>query len=329
MYFRYAIVQRYYFFRVSHSPHLKLLVNHNEIHIFVEIMTQEKNIFAKFWGWFAGRHQISIDATDNNTDAWFVVVRPWQVLLGLVALIALMMFAAIGIVAYTPILDMIPGTPGEKSRNLLIDNIVRLDSMEREMNNLLVYSDNISLIVDGKTPIIRNVEMVGDSIDIKSKELIPTSAADSALRAQIEGTGEYSIAAAAAARKSTRSQLDMLPPVQGVITQRFDPKNEAFGVRLRVEASATVSAVKDGTIVAGYWSPDDGYVITIQHSDNLLSTYKRNTTLQKGVGARVRAGEVIATAGEAETGEADKSSEVELELWYKGTPIDPEGYIVF
>lgn len=294
-------------------------------------MTQNKNIFAKFWGWFAGRHQISIDSADNTSDAWFVVVRPWQVLLGVVAMLALMMFTAIGIVAYTPILDMIPGTPGEKSRNLLIDNIVRLDSMEREMNNLLVYSDNISLIVDGKTPIVRNVEMVGDSIDIKSKELIPTSAADSALRAQIEGTGEYSIAAAAAARKSTRAQLDMLAPVQGVITRRFDPKNEAFGVRLRVEASATVSAVKDGTIVAGYWSPDDGYVVTIQHSDNLLSTYKGNTTLQKGVGAHVRAGEVIATAGEAD---ADKSSEatpseVELELWYKGAPIDPEGYIVF
>ncbi|MBR5455158.1 MAG: M23 family metallopeptidase, partial [Rikenellaceae bacterium] len=97
----------------------------------------------------------------------------------------------------------------------------------------------------------------------------------------------------------------------------------------RVEASATVSAVKDGTIVAGYWSPDDGYVVTIQHSDNLLSTYKRNTTMQKSVGARVRAGEVIATAGEADANETEKNSEVELELWYKGTPIDPEGYIVF
>ena len=97
---------------------------------------------------------------------------------------------------------------------------------------------------------------------------------------------------------------------------------------------AYVNGCVDGTIVAGYWSPDDGYVVTIQHSDNLLSTYKRNTTLQKSIGARVRAGEVIATAGEAETTETEKSSEttpseVELELWYKGTPIDPEGYIVF
>ena len=249
--------------------------------------------------------------------------------MGIAALLMLLMGAAIGVVAYTPILDMIPGTPGEKSRNLLIENIVRLDSLEREMNNLLVYSDNISLIVDGKTPIVRNVEMVGDSIDIKSKEMISTSAADSALRAQIEGTGEYSIAAAAA-RKNIRTQLDMLPPTQGVVTRKFDPKNGAFGVCLSVEPSATVSAVKDGTIVASYWSPDDGYVITIQHSDNLLSTYKHNTTLQKNVGAHVRAGEVIATVGESTTTEGDKTAEaLEVELWYKGTPIDPEGYIVF
>ncbi|MBP3426625.1 MAG: M23 family metallopeptidase [Rikenellaceae bacterium] len=301
-------------------------------------MAQSKNIFMRFWRWFAGRHKLSIDRTDDSPEAWFVVIRPWQVLMGFVAFLMLLMAAAIGVVAYTPILDMIPGMPGEKSRNLLIDNIIRLDSLEREMNNLLVYSDNISLIVDGKTPIVRNVEMVGDSINIKSKELIATSAADSALRAQIEGSGEYSIAAAAAARKSIRGSLDLLPPVQGSVTTSFDPKNQVFGVRLRVESSATVSAVKDGTIVAGYWSPDDGYVITIQHSDNLLSTYKHNSTLQKSVGAHVRAGEVIATVGDAESGETNKNAtaadssettEVELELWYKGTPIDPEGYIVF
>ncbi|MBQ8863921.1 MAG: M23 family metallopeptidase [Rikenellaceae bacterium] len=298
-------------------------------------MADTKNIFSKFWVGLTARHKISIDRTDDNPEAWFVVIRPWHIIIGGVALVLLMMALAMALVAYTPILDMIPGNPGAKSRALLIDNIVRLDSLEREMNNLLVYSDNISLIVDGKTPIVRNVEMVGDSIEVKSKQTIPVSAADSALRAQIEGTGEYSIAAAAAARKNTRVSLEMLPPVQGVVTSGFNPKEGAYGVRLKVEPSSTVSAVKDGTIVAGYWSPDDGYVITIQHSDNLLSTYKRNSTLQKTVGAHVRAGEVIATVGDSDTPETDKATtegapiEVELELWYKGTPIDPEGYIVF
>ncbi len=300
------------------------------------IMTERKNIFTRVWHGIVDRHRLSFDPVGEGDGGWVMFVRPWHMLVGFAALVAVLFVVALLTVAYTPILDMIPGNPGAKSRQLLIDNIVRLDSLEREMNHLLVYSDNISLIVDGKTPIVRNVEMVGDSIDIKSKEMVPASAADSALRAQIEGTGEYSIASAAASRKSSRASLELLPPVQGAVTAKFDPKNEVFGVRLMVAPSSTVSAVRDGTVVANYWSPDEGYVITIQHSDNLLSTYKRNTTLQKSAGAHVRAGEVIATIGDADSSTEDSATAAEgdkmpfeLELWYKGTPIDPEGYIVF
>lgn len=296
-------------------------------------MSNSRNIFYRIWDGLVGRHKLSVESAEERDGGWSLMIRPWHLLVGFVAMVFVIFAVAVVVIAYTPILDTIPGNPGAKSRQLLIDNIVRLDSLEREMNHLLVYSDNIALIVDGKTPVVRNVEMIGDSIDIKSKEMVPASAADSALRAQIEGTGEYSIAVANAARKSTRMSLDLLPPVQGDVTSHFDPRNGVFGVRLRVATSATVSAVKDGTVVANYWSPEEGYVITIQHSDNLLSTYKRNTILQKSIGSHVRAGEVIATVGESETTEETKAQsnepEVEFELWYKGTPIDPEGYIVF
>jgi murein DD-endopeptidase MepM/ murein hydrolase activator NlpD len=118
------------------------------------------------------------------------------------------------------------------------------------------------------------------------------------------------------------------------VVSQFNPTNGEFGVKLAVTTPATVSAVKDGTIVAGYWSPEEGYVITIQHSDNLLSTYRYNTTLQKSVGSHVRAGEVIATVGQTDaelSAESDENTapQIELELWYKGSPINPQEYIVF
>ena len=308
------------------------MVNRNQISIFVRIMSNDKNIFYRIWTGLVDRHKLSVELADENDSGWSIMIRPWHLLVGFMAMVFIIFAVAVVTIAYTPILDTIPGNPGAKSRQLLIDNIVRLDSLEREMNHLLVYSDNIALIVDGKTPVVRNVEMIGDSVDIKNKEMIPASAADSALRAQIEGTGEYSIAIANAAHKSARMSLDLLPPAQGVVVSQFDPRNEAFGIRLKV-SSTTISAVKDGTVVANYWSPDEGYVITIQHADNLLSTYKRNTMLQKSIGSHVRAGEVIATVGDSEPSEDAENPtaepEVEFELWYKGSPIDPEGYIVF
>jgi murein DD-endopeptidase MepM/ murein hydrolase activator NlpD len=279
---------------------------------------------------------LNVDSVDNGDGGWSMVFRPWHLLTGFAALIFIVFAVAMVVVAYTPILDTIPGNPGAKSRQILIDNIVRLDSLERKVKELLTYSDNVANIVDGRSPHVRNVHMIGDSIDIKDKDMVPTSAADSALRAQMEGSGEYSLASsvANASRKETALSLYLHSPSKGEVVSSFNPTNGEFGVKLAVTTPATVSAVKDGTIVAGYWSPEEGYVITIQHSDNLLSTYRYNTTLQKSVGSHVRAGEVIATVGQTDaelSAESDENTapQIELELWYKGSPINPQEYIVF
>ena len=301
-------------------------------------MSEHKNIFRRAWDAIVGRHKLNVDSVENGDGGWSMVFRPWHLITGFAALIFVVFAVAMVVIAYTPILDTIPGNPGVKSRQILIDNIVRLDSLERKVKELLTYSDNVANIVDGRSPHVRNVHMIGDSIDVKNKDMIPTSAADSALRAQMNGTGEYSLAAsvANASRKDKEGALSLYlhTPVRGEVVSRFNPTNNDYGVRLAITPPATVSAVKDGTIVAGYWSPEEGYVITIQHSDNLLSTYKYNTTLQKSIGSHVRAGEVIATVGEIDAEESVDGSEkvmpqIGLELWYKGSPLNPEEYIVF
>lgn len=294
-------------------------------------MAKKKNIFKRAWHWLTNKHRLSLRGSEDSPetpDRWYIFLSPWHVFAGFTALVVVMFLIVLMCVAYTSILDMIPGYPGGKSREMLVKNIMKLDSLSNEMNNLLVYSDNISLIMDGKTPVVRNVAVIGDSLDVKSKKMVKRSATDQTLRDEIEGSGEYSIAAAAAAQKKSRNSLDLQAPVHGVKVDKFSPKNGHFGITIATAANTPVAAVKGGTVVTSYWSPEDGYVISVQHSDNLVSTYKHNTTLQKSIGDRVRQGEIIATAGE------DKSTEsggqpFEFELWYNGTPIDPESYIVF
>ena len=58
-------------------------------------------------------------------------ISPLNLLAGLLALILILFIIITTTVAYTPILDFIPGYPGNKSRTLLIENIVRLDSLEQ------------------------------------------------------------------------------------------------------------------------------------------------------------------------------------------------------
>ncbi len=76
------------------------------------------------------------------------------------------------------------------------------------------------------------------------------------------------------------------------------------------------------------WTLETGYVIQVQHSNNLVSVYKHNKEVLKGVGSHVKAGENIAILGNS--GELYTTGpHLHFELWLNGRPVDPEKYLVF
>ena len=83
----------------------------------------------------------------------------------------------------------------------------------------------------------------------------------------------------------------------------------------------------DGTVLFSNWTSETGYVIGVQHSNNLFTIYKHNSALLKKVGDYVKAGEVIAIIGN--TGEFTTGPHLHLELWYNGSPVNPMDYISF
>ena len=66
-----------------------------------------------------------------------------------------------------------------------------------------------------------------------------------------------------------------------------------YGVEVITAGGQQVVAVKDGTVIESLWSPDGGYIIHVQHSNNLVSVYRHNSIVHKQAGERVRGGEVI------------------------------------
>ena len=75
------------------------------------------------------------------------------------------------------------------------------------------------------------------------------------------------------------------------------------------------------------WTLETGYMIEIQHANELISSYKHLSHVFKNAGTKVKAGEVIGIVGN--TGELTTGPHLHFELWYKGNPINPEDYIVF
>ena len=268
-----------------------------------------------------------LNATDRSEE-WHVHLSPASILAGTVALLLLLFILILSLVAYTPVLEFLPGyrTEADRSRESLIQNIIRLDSMERVMNDMMTYNENIALIMEGRTPVAR-VMAPSDSSRI-SKVLVVPSREDSILRAQMEGSGPYALSSGheAESRRKIREAIELAAPVEGIITEPFDLKQGRFGVKIAAAAADRIAAIDNGTVVQSIWTPENGYSIIIQHAGNLISVYKNLSQSLVATGQTIRPGELIGYNAEAVDGEVKL---FEFELWNNGKPVDPEGYIVF
>jgi murein DD-endopeptidase MepM/ murein hydrolase activator NlpD len=289
-------------------------------------MASNRN-FIYFLRNFLKKHRLSLRDQRDDNEVWYMYISPLELLGLLVAVILVIFIILLTVVAYTPVLEMVPGYKGYNSREALIGNIIKVDSLRHRLDELQAYSDDVALIMDGKTPVLRNVEQQGDSMQVSKPEAVARNAADSALRRQMEGTGIYGLGTTEATGKGTRGEA-FVTPVRGVVADHFSPKDSRYGLSIATASSQQVLAVGDGTIVLSMWSPDEGNVVEIQHSGNTISYYKHIVQPLRAVGSRVKAGDVIGYTGEGLSGEEGKGF-FQFELWVDGVPVDPEGYMNF
>ncbi len=89
----------------------------------------------------------------------------------------------------------------------------------------------------------------------------------------------------------------------------------------------SVVATLEGTVFFAGYDPEAGYIIQVQHKNGFVSVYKNNAMLLKNTGDRVSTGEAVAIVGSENNSPAKGS--LYFELWYKGSPVNPENYISF
>ena len=123
------------------------------------------------------------------------------------------------------------------------------------------------------------------------------------------------------------SNFVLFPPAQGPISAYFNLKEKHFAVDVNVPINTPIKAAADGRVILTEWSVETGYVVLVEHSNNLLTVYKHNTKLTKSQGDIVKAGEVIAISGN--TGTLTTGPHLHFELWNNGYPVDPKTFIDF
>ncbi|WP_374959324.1 M23 family metallopeptidase [Gilvibacter sp.] len=228
------------------------------------------------------------------------------------------------IIAFTPLREYIPGYSSTALKNKATSLAYTTDSLQQVVAMNEQYIASIRRVLSGDvTSVDFNRDSIIEAAKVDLSEVnLHASKADSLLRDQVEQEDKYNIFEA-----DNKKNFVLFPPVNGTLTDAYDPNVKHFAVDIVAAKDAPVKAVADGTVIFASWTTDTGYVMIIDHGNNLISAYKHNSSLSKQQGDLVSSGEVIGIVGN--TGELSTGPHLHFELWSDGYPIDPSQFIDF
>lgn len=274
------------------------------------------------------KYRFAIYNDKTFEEVWRIRMTRYNGFLLLVFLVLFIIGTTTILIAFTNLREFIPGYPDGNTRRNIIMNALRLDSLERELELRDQYFENINAIISGREPVDRVAGQ--DTTSNYENITFSNSEEDSLLRVQVEQEEQYNLSLLAdyTDRNVNLSNIHFFPPVKGIVSGSFNPRTKHFGTDIVTTPSAVVSATLDGTVMFTGWTMETGWVIQIQHSNNLISVYKHNVTLLKDPGDNVVAGEGISVVGDS--GELYTSGpHLHFEIWYNGESVNPEDYILF
>lgn len=228
------------------------------------------------------------------------------------------------IIAFTPLREYIPGYSSTSLKQKATDLAYKTDSLQQELSVNEQYLASIRKVLTGD---VKTVDFNKDSI-IQAAKIdastinLEASAEDSLLREKVAREDKYNPLA-----NTGELIVALFAPVKGNISAPYNPEEKHFAVDVVTVKDAPVKAVADGTVIFAEWTAETGYVMIIEHRNDIISAYKHNASLNKEQGELVKAGEVIATVGN--TGEITTGPHLHFELWSDGYPIDPTNFIDF
>jgi len=229
------------------------------------------------------------------------------------------------LIAFTPLREYIPGYPTGKMRQMLIRNVLVVDSLDLEIQRRDKYFNDFRAMLAGETPldtaVKRGIVARPDQVQLKKYDH------DSLFKDEIaQEQINLGMTSGAPARGGVAGLL-FFPPLNGMVTGKHNVSEGHFGVDVVGKLNSRISAALDGTVIFAGWTIDTGYVIYIQHEQNLVTVYRHNAELLKIQGDKVRAGEAIAIMGNS--GKETTGPHLHFEMWLNGVSINPEDYIKF
>lgn len=260
--------------------------------------------------------------------ASFTLNRLNVFILGSVLLVLLISIVT-SLLIFTPLKEYIPGYADVSLRRDISEMSLKVDSMQLIVDANDIYIATIKSVINGTVG-------TKDTLNVNSKPTLKDTSfrigskpeEDSLLRLMIEDQNQYGFAIKENnVKPSGIAGYAFFTPVKGIITEKYNPRKSHYGIDVAATKGLPIKVALEGTILFAGWTSDVGYVVVVQHGNDLVSMYKHCSVVLKKVGNFVRSGEPIAIVGDS--GEFSTGPHVHFELWYKGNAVNPVDYINF
>ena len=285
-------------------------------------MAKEK---VRLWDRLKYKYKLSVINETSYEEVFNFRLSQLHVLTALSVLAVILVVLTILLIAFTDLREFIPGYPDGNMRQMIAQNALRVDSLENELLKRDRFFKSIRLVLNGgdTTSLERSRE---DTARYRNDTIrFQISEQENEFRAAIEERERFNLSLGM--KEQNHDYYHFFPPVEGIVTQSFDEKKRHYGTDIVAKANAKVAAVLDGVVIFTDWTVKTGYVIQVQHTNDLIPVYKHNSILLKKQGDYVRAGEVLGVVGN--TGEESSGPHLHFELWRAGNPLNPENFIKF
>tara|TARA_Y100000768_G_C23976187_1_gene683197 strand:+ start:1457 stop:2311 length:855 start_codon:yes stop_codon:yes gene_type:complete len=227
------------------------------------------------------------------------------------------------IIFFTPVREYIPGYDTTKMRVQAINNLEKLDSLINQLSTNDNYLESVFKTINGEE--YKNIyanESQRISVDLSQLDM-SLKAEDSILRKIVEREDRFNVIET----ETLKLDLEMTPPVRGIIIESFNTSIKHYGVDIVLKEQTPVKAIADGIVLLSEWTIDSGHTVILYHRDQLTSVYKHNYLSKVKTGDYVKQGQVVALSGN--TGELTSGPHLHFELWDSNGPINPEDFIIF
>lgn len=286
-------------------------------------MAQEK---VKLWDRLKYKYKLSIQNETSYEEIFRMRLSKLHVLTALSVLAVVLIALTTVLIAFTGLKEFIPGYPSGNMRRAITENAMRVDSLEQVLDQRNRFLQSLQSVLRGEEVTFEEEEK-RDTVKANYDTIqFNITQEEHDFRAEVEERERFNLTVGKT-KGENHEYYHFFSPVEGIVSRSFDEKKGHFGTDIVAKENSKVSAIADGVVIFNEWTVKTGNVIQVQHSNNLVSVYKHNSTMLKKQGDYVRAGEAIAIVGN--TGEETTGPHLHFELWRAGNPLNPEDFVTF